>query len=42
MTKINDIMFIKCRHVLDVPLYIKKMFRNREKSNKSILLIKNQ
>jgi len=40
MSKINDIMFIKCRNILDVPLYIKKMFRNRENKNKNIVLLK--
>ncbi len=40
MSKINDTMFIKCRNILDVPLYIKKMFRNREKKNKKIVLLK--
>jgi len=40
MSKINDVMFIKCRYILDVPLYIKKMFRNREKQNKNTLILK--
>ena len=33
MSKINECLFIKCREILDVPLFIKNMFDRRQKNS---------
>ena len=34
MSKISEKLFIRCRHIVDVPLFIKRMFENREDRNR--------
>lgn len=39
MSKISDKPFIKCKNIIDVPLFVKNMFLKREKTEKKIQLI---